>query len=215
MLKRISPRQINQLHGHKFITGLTQSGKTYCAKELLISWPYGGIFWNPQEVYTNEFTSIDSSVDVEFLKRLLSRGCKLSYNPKKNLGANERELMALVNIMDSVGTKQKPIMFLGDEVQDYDDLESMQFIARRGLARGVQGVFTVQSAADVKKVFPRQSEVHIHFNVTNYDVEYYRRYKLPIDEVKAALKEGGQYSFVLLNFSGLTGEYMEGPLKIA
>lgn len=117
--------------------------------------------------------------------------------------------------MADVGTEQKPIMFLGDEVQDYDDLESMQFIARRGLARGIQAVFTAQSAADCKKVFLRQSEVHIHFNITNYDIEYYRRYKLPIDEFKKALTEGGRYSFVMYSASGRYGESVEGPLKIA
>lgn len=82
MLKKISPREINLIPGHKFISGLTRTGKTYCGTRLLINWPNGGIFWNPQEAYLDEFTSIDASINVDFLKRLLQKGCKLSYIPR-------------------------------------------------------------------------------------------------------------------------------------
>jgi hypothetical protein len=211
---KIKANDLLDVPGHKFITGMTRSGKTYLALQMMLAWRGPVVFWNPQQEYMDYMYNVNRSLNTKMFVRLISKGCKLGYVPVDHRGAAERELSALLKLVLQAQEEVKNnVLFVIDEAQDYGDTEAAQFIARRGLSRGITGIFTAQSAADVSKVLCRQAEQHIHFQVGVYDIEYYRRYHLPIDEMQRRLKEGGKYSFICVNFAA-NREYLTGAYKI-
>lgn len=70
---------------HEIFIGMSQSGKTYLAKEKMLSSNQGALFINwvdPQR--DSRFEQVDWKTDLSLIESLLKNGRKVQYNVKKN-----------------------------------------------------------------------------------------------------------------------------------
>lgn len=193
---------------HIFISGQTQSGKTYFAIKLIADYNGGAIFINSQKVdVRGDFITMDKdSSELEIIKAL-REGKKINYLVSENLTIARREVDALINLITSAGFSKR-VIFAIDEIVDYaplnaseDDTKSL-YLARRGLGRGVQAVFIAQTPADASKTITKQCQIHIFFLYNFYDEKYFERFKIETGDIKLALQNNPLYSFVILDSKG-------------
>jgi hypothetical protein len=204
-------QQLNKTFGHKFIAGMTRSGKTFLAICLMKDWRGPVLFFNPQEEDTGSgFIEAGRYSSVKAFRRALKTGQKINYIPGPSQEGAERELKSLIDFL-RVEWSGKNLLLVADECQDFarqGDLKSpLLFVARRGLARGINSLFLAQSPADVSKVVVRQSRYHVIFETTVYDSKYFNDHKLPGDLITQKLRKGGKHSFCVWDNMALNGPY--------
>lgn len=204
---------INRL-GHLFIAGMTRSGKTYFALQIMAAWPGPVLFFNPQGEKVGAMIHADGKVSTSVIVKALRQGKKISYVPDiENQKVAMAELALLVGSVVGSMWPGRGLLFVVDECQDFAPQgktdSPVYMIARRGLRWGITGCFIAQSPADVAKVVCRQAENHYIFHVDDYDRAYYSRYHIPGEDIEQRIAAGGPYSFCLWS-QGV----VEGPLKV-
>lgn len=198
------------LYGHKFLAGMTRSGKTFLGIKIMEGWHGPALFFNPQEEdVPGSFLLADRYSSIKAFDTALRKGKKINYIPSANEKVAEAELKSIVSFLHE-HWKGRNLLFCADECQDFarqGTYSPLLFVARRGLRREIHGLFIAQSPADVSKVIVRQSIIHIIFETTAYDAKYFNDHKLPGDLIVQKLAKGGKHSFVLWNNRELTGPY--------
>ena len=205
MLKRL----IN-IYGHKFICGMTRSGKTYLAVKMMNDWRGPVIFFNPQfETVPGFFIDADRYSSIKSFGRALRANKKINYVPNADQKQAEKELVSLVAYL-ACCWKGSNLLFAVDECQDFalqGTASPVLFIARRGLRRNIHGLFIAQRPADVHNVLLSQSSFHIIFQINSYDKKYFNSYRMPGDVIEGLLEKGGPHSFVTWDNKAVSGPY--------
>lgn len=203
-------QKILKLYGHKFICGMTRSGKTYLAIEIMKGWRGPVLFFNPQyEDVGPGFIDAGRWASTKAFYNALRAGKKISYVPSDDQGQAEKELASLVNFL-SCRWRGANLLFVADECQDFAPVgksSPLLFIARRGLRREIHGLFIAQRPADVHNVLLSQSMQHIIFQINAYDKKYFVSYRMPGDLIEEKLQKGGRHSFVMWDNRQLTGPF--------
>jgi hypothetical protein len=201
--------------GHKFFAGTTGSGKTYAALRYMSLWPVKSpvLYFNPQQEDAPGMIRADGSNTMDAILYALGKGQSVNFVPDARQQVAEKQLSVLV---DGVMMRQwkKTLLFCADEAQDFarQGKDSPLFaIARRGRKWGIEGMFLAQSPADVSKVLVRQARTHLIFYVDAYDLDYFRNYHIPADEVGRLLDSAGgfdRHPYVVWSGRSLSGPFV-------
>lgn len=200
------PQDSFALEGHEVVLGRTQSGKThYAVKARADSWRGPVLFFNPQGfVPGGGYIGVTGQDDLEQIIRALRSGQKISYVPSDKDDLAEKELSVLVDAIFPVAWGAPGLLFIADEAQDFPG--PLRRIARRGLARGVTGVFISQRPAEMHNTLLTQAIRHVIFD-SAWESQYFKRYGLDSDKIEGILSKAQKYSYIVVQGGCISGPY--------
>lgn len=194
-----------RLDGHEVVIGRTQSGKTYYAvKARAHFWRGPILFFNPQGFPAVGFVDVTGKDDVGQILQALRAGLRLSYIPSDRDEVAEKELSVLVDAVFSAGWPVPGLLFVADEAQDFPS--PLRRIARRGLARGVTGVFISQRPAEMHNTLLTQAIRHVIFS-SAWESQYFKRYGLDAEKIAGLLASAPKYSYVVVADGCISGPF--------
>lgn len=198
------------LPGHIADFGITGGGKTYLAKGYAERWQGPVLFINTMREKM-PFLEANKGHSRMVILRTLAAGRKVSYVPDlmDDKGALS-EVSILVNSVMSYNWPGPGLLLVADESHEFAPLgkpERLVKIAKLGRHYNIKGFFITQAPADLSKGIVKMCDSKIIFRCDEWDAAYYRRYRLPQEEIERRLKEGGEYSFVVLSRGELTGPW--------
>ena len=203
-------QRLLNLYGHKFICGMTRSGKTYLAIKYMGGWRGPVLFFNPQsEEVGPGFLTADRWSSSKAFGAALKKGRKINYIPSADQAQAEKELKSIINFL-STRWQGVNLLFCADECQDFaiqGKSSPLLFVARRGLRRDINGLFIAQRPADVHNVLLSQSVHHVIFRINSYDKQYFNNYRMPGDVIEEKLEKGGDHSFVVWDNKAISGPF--------
>ena len=196
-----------KLDGHEVVVGRTQSGKThYAINARAEDWGGPVLFFNPQgfPVSGRKWVSCSGHSIVAQLIQVLKQGLKLAYVPSDNDAIAVQELNQLVDLSFSGSWPSAGLLFIADEAQDFAG--PLRRIARRGLARGVTGVFISQRPAEMHNTLLTQAIRHVIF-ASAWESQYFKRYGLDADFIQQTLATAKPYSYAVLEQGKISGPF--------
>lgn len=193
---------------HNFICGMTGGGKTTFASKVYEELPTLCVFINTNLERIPEQKSDIIVNDVDQVIEAINEGyTKICFNPKANKDIEAEEIDEIRQVLMNMGltanrAKSKPIVIAHlfiDEIQDYSSLhkphKGIDRLWKRGRRYGVTGIAISQRPADVSHTILTQSAYHVIFKLGTYEIPYFQKYKIPIDEHIEWLKQ--DYHFVV------------------
>lgn len=186
------------LSGHEVVIGRTQSGKTYYAvKARAASWRASVLFFNPQGflVSGEKWVSCGGHNLVTSIVAVLKTGLRVSYIPSDKDDIAEKELSCLVDAIFATDFPPPGLLFIADEAQDFP--APLRRIARRGLARGVTGVFISQRPAEMHNTLLTQATRHVIFD-SSWENQYFKRYGLDAEKIEQTLRKAPPHSYIVV-----------------
>ncbi|HET6527340.1 MAG TPA: hypothetical protein VFG39_01180 [Balneolaceae bacterium] len=195
-----------EFDGHTTLMGITRSGKTYAAKKSLAAQSCGVLFFNTQHEQMPGFTKADKSNTWEQIKALLDKGQKVAYFPAFEDELRDKELGYLIGKLHD-GTEKNVIVAV-DEVHLFgkQGQKDMIKVATTGLRFGVKGVWLSQRPANIDNTLMTQSNQFVIFKL-NMEGAYLDRYRMPSEEIKNKIEQGGQYNYVVYDWDTLKGPF--------
>ena len=195
-----------RLDGHECVLGRTQSGKTYYAVNARARvWRGAVLFFNPQGFPAPvDFISAAGKDDLSGIAATLRRSLRLSYVPSDNDEVAEKELSVLVDMAFSATLPKHGLLFIADEAQDFPN--PLRRIARRGLSRGVTGVFISQRPAELHNTLLTQAVRHVIFE-SSWESQYFKRYGLDAEKIEKLLRQSPKFSYVTVENGCINGPY--------
>ena len=201
--------KIKRNKGHIFISGITQSGKTYFSIHLAKKWEGPVLYFNSNDVNITGLTKANKRSQIEVMQMALNKDRKINYIPDPEPEKAKKEIKTIVNSLlagqDFSKGKKNDLLVVCDEVHEFDS--EVSFIAKRGLGRGIKGCFISQTPADVSKSIVKQCSYHVIFRFNVYDSKYLQSYSIPADELDKKHEQGGKYSFCVFDNQDLYGPY--------
>ena len=189
-----------------FTCGQTGKGKTTFASQIYKKLDTLCIFVNTNEERIPERASqtVVYSVD-DIAKAINLGGRKICLNPKGENEIEPKEIARICSMLMRIGRKMKKQMIFShvfvDEVQEYSSLHrpysTIDRIWKRGRRYGVVGHAISQRPADVSHTILTQSEYHVIFRLGTYEIPYFKRYGIPIEEHEEWLKK--EYHFIVFD----------------
>ena len=194
------------LAGHEVVIGRTQSGKThYTIHGRAKHWPGPVLFFNPQGFPAGDsWIDADGYSDLSLIKRALMLKKHIAYIPSDNDAIAVQELNQLVDLSFSGSWPSAGLLFIADEAQDFAG--PLRRIARRGLARGVTGVFISQRPAEMHNTLLTQAIRHVIF-ASAWESQYFKRYGLDADFIQQTLATAKPYSYAVLEQGKISGPF--------
>ena len=196
-----------RLGGHEVVIGRTQSGKThYAVKARANFWRGPVLFFNPQGFPPpGDYIAVTGRDNLGQIMQALRAGLRLSYIPSDRDEIAEQELSCLVGAVFSADWPQSGgLLFVADESQDFS--RPLRRIARRGLARGVTGVFISQRPAEMHNTLLTQAIRHVIFS-SAWESQYFKRYGLDADKIAGLLAAAPKYSYLVVANGCISGPY--------
>src|ERR1035437_1937608 len=139
--------------GHTIVLGLTQSGKTYAVKKILMHSNCGVLFFNTQNEKLESYIKVNMSTKFSIILKLLKLKRKINYIPSTILKHQYKELDFLINQLFENGnfSKKNHIFVAIDEAHlfEKESLESIKRIATSGIRWGLNGIFISQRPANL------------------------------------------------------------------
>jgi len=195
------------LSGHEVVIGRTQSGKTYYAvKARAATWRAAVLFFNPQgfPISGAGWVSCSGHSMLPQIVKVLRAGLKISYVPSDKDEIAEKELSCLVDAIFATVFPSPGLLFVADEAQDFP--APLRRIARRGLARGVTGVFISQRPAEMHNTLLTQATRHVIFD-SSWESQYFKRYGLDAEKIEQTLRQAPPHSYVVVANGCISGAH--------
>lgn len=192
--------------GHTTVMGITRSGKTYAVKKSLARVNEGVLFFNTQYEDMPGYSEADWKADWPTLESLLKKGRKIDYKPQFDEETRSKELVYLINSLHD-GTEKNVILAV-DEVHLMDKAatKAMIKVATTGLRFGVKGAWLSQRPANIDNTLMTQSNQFVIFKL-NMEGAYLDRYRMPSEEIKRKIEQGGQYNYIVYDWDSLKGPF--------
>lgn len=183
--------KLGNLEKHISIIGKTNTGKTTFAKKLHEDTSLHSIFFNTQkeDIVGHQIKKWD--------RKLLKDFKKINFIPDWRNNIAEIQLMDIIQdlrkITERLGDTSRKTRFVvfvdeAHEIAYQGSINtSLHFLFKRGHRYGITGVSITQSPADLSKAIVRQSDYHVIFDVNDFESEYFKTKKIPIEQVKDKL----------------------------
>lgn len=207
---------------HFFICGITGSGKTTFATSIYEKLDTLCVFVNTNEERIPERKSQIIVWDVdEVIKAINLDARKICLNPKETREIASADIERLCNVLFHIGSQinkeRREITVFShlfiDEVQEYSSLHrpnaNIDRIWKRGRRYGIVGVAISQRPADVSHTILTQCKYHVIFRLGQYEVPYFQRYRIPIEDHEEWLKR--KYHFTIFDGADVSRFY---PIKV-
>jgi hypothetical protein len=149
---------------------------------------------------------------------------KICFNPSEDEAKALEDLEALIRTLFTIGhTLNKDVsktpkvwcyLFI-DEVHEYSDKlknDNVDRIWKRGKRYGLVGIAISQRPAEVSHAILSQSYNHVIFSMSKYEMPYFQRYRIPIDEPEIRNHLKKKYHFVIFEQNGKYELYP--PVKV-
>jgi len=162
-------RLLNQGNNHIFISGITQSGKSYFAHRAMLSLPGTVLYMNIQgEAVPKGFVTVYSSmVESSQLIDMLKDGLKINFvfkDVRKGYKITSGYVFDL--LMESGFSESNPIYVGVDECHLLEgfSLEMARYVSTAGLKKGVRCIWITQRPANCHKaLYTQAAEQYIFF----------------------------------------------------
>ena len=203
---------LSQTNSHIFISGQTQSGKTFFASRALKELKRPVLFFNIQDEPLNGFMTVYvDKINTDQLLEALKYGEKvdLRFPPNYRLGKINMIIGYLLTQLSDAGfNKDKPVYVAIDECHTLagDGLEAAIQLATRGLSRGVRGVFITQRPALADKTLYTQSTEHYMFYLSPSESQYFKNKGFEFEKCQELWAKHGQHSYVYYDGKDLIGK---------
>jgi len=195
---------------HLAIIGETQSGKTVLAREIFNANPTKSLFIDIEdlgEIHAERELNMNDSPKT--FRAMVQHYSKVKYVPSSNPSVARKETRWIWRMLMNMNIN---ICVFADEIQNYGDDKRNVFdvYAVRGLKHGVHLITISQRPAYVSKTIMAQTPKIVFFNVGTFESEYFKRYRLPYEEINTMFAEAPEYSFIIYE----RGRPIEGPFRL-
>lgn len=149
-----------------------------------------------------------STDDLSRIEEAFREGKSVSVVPSED---KERRIKQIKGLWKYLKTLNLVIVVFADEIQEYGKEEANPFtkFAVRGQKYGIHLVSITQRVAKLPKTIGTQSNVILHFHVSELEERYYRDNGLPADKILPILSKTPKHSFVLyIRGSGVSSPMM-------
>lgn len=212
---QVSPEQLlpnvhnlNDLvaQNHVYIAGPSGSGKSVLSDHV-----YDGltdtvrVFFNPEE---EPIKAAHARRPADLRTYLRQGELRLEYTPPPNVEAMRRDLEEIHDLFFQLGDKHRKgrhkvehwATLFAAEAQLYSPKEDkdgpLPDWQRRGRKRGLRAVVDNQEPAMVSHTVLKQSAVKLLFQFDPIEMEYFRKYSVPIDEMAEHLAQPHCFAMV-------------------
>jgi DNA helicase HerA-like ATPase len=197
----------NFKEGHTIVLGLTQSGKTYAVKKILSKSTNGVLFFNTQQENLEGYINANKNTPFIQIAKLLRLHKKINYLPDTRLKIQFIEVDFLINMLfeHKLFSKSNPINIVIDEAHLFEGraLDNINRIATSGIRWGLNGIFISQRPANLSNTLMSQSS-HMLIFKTNMEIQYFKNYSIPIEQILEEINKNGLYSFCEYDFLTIT-----------
>jgi len=206
---------------HRFIAGVTQSGKTNHAISEAMKVKAGVLFFNPQKIkMPKSFININCDDDMDIIKVMLSDGEKFNYILHHNDEAAKIEIDHICHKLfeyrvKHVKDKCKPIVIVLDESHIFlrnNQRSPVLNIATRGLRYDLILWSITQSPSLTHNILFTQAQHKTYFKIEDEDIRYFKNQGIPMDEIQAQVRANGKYSYIE-KYDGAVGGFKDGYTK--
>ena len=207
---------------HWFMCGITGSGKTTFGASIFEKVDTLAIFINTSEERIPERKSQIVVYSVDELLRAISLDArKICFNPHEDRDISVSDVEQICKVMLSLGRQihknKRFIAVFGhifiDEIHEFSSLHrpnvNIDRIWKRGRRYGIIGIGISQRPADVSHTILTQCRYHVIFRLGQYEIPYFERYKIPIEDHKEWLKQN--YHFCIFDGEEVKRYY---PIKL-
>jgi DNA helicase HerA-like ATPase len=199
--------------GHVCGFGMTGHGKSYSMRKIMLEQGRGIFYFNTQHELLKDqrkhFLDVDASYDLEDIRSALNSGLALNFLPDKNKKRRGVQLASLVEYF--LNNRMKEFSFAIEECHLYnghrDAKDAIDEIFTTGRKWGLWGVALSVRPAIVSNTIISMSEQKFLFYLDEQEMNYFKTYRLPYDDIVQRIKDKGKYSFVIKNQMGLAGAY--------
>jgi len=205
---------MEQGNNHKFVCGLTQSGKSYFVKRAVLEMKCPVLYFNVQgEALPEKFFFVSSSeVDLFGIRQLVEDKAKVNLLFETALtGYKFTAGYLLSNLMimaDALELSDKNYMYVViDECHLLSGwgLEAAKYVATAGLKKGIRLICVTQRPALCDKTLYTQAFEHYMFRLSPAEGAYMRTKGIDFDECLDLWEQGGAYSYCYYNGYVLEG----------
>jgi len=195
---------------HAAVIGETQTGKTVLLNEIAQKSRVPVLVIDVEDVgqIKTEAKFNQNSNMTKFIKALKEKRV-VTYVPSENKKDNQTEIKAIWNILKALNQNMLVIV---DETQHYGDARKNHFdtYSVRGLKYGVHLVSASQRIANISKTIMNNSPLLVQFDMGDYESDYYKKYKLPHEEMNRLLEKAPKYSYIIYE----RGIGTKGPYRL-
>lgn len=202
---------------HMAIIGETGEGKTPIANDLYKNTVcVQGVPAHSLYVDFEDVGEIDSVVevnlktdDLDLIKQAFAQGKRVSVIPSEDKERRIKEIQALWKYLQTLNLV---IAVFADEIQEYGNEDANPFnkFAVRGQKYGIHLVAITQRVAKLPTTIATQSNVILHFGVSNMEKKYYKDRNLPAEEIIGRVNPAPKHSFVIYR----RGSGVSQPFKL-
>lgn len=198
---------------HSINVGMTGSGKTYHATKTGARVDCPCLFFNPKgdRRVPEGYYAIDGSTDLTFIKQLIRRKIKMSFQADRFYF--DRAIKQLGVVVREFILYDKPSIFIVDEVNKYawEGLQNSPalLLAEEGRDYGISTIYTTQYPARVSKTIFVNCTQHRIFMFNEYSSKYYKSLGYDVDEMRKMLQNKGNYSYILIENGVQKGVFKE------
>lgn len=207
---------------HIAVLGKTQSGKTQFSIKLYRDFPGISIFFNSQSIPNLRPISDITISSIEELREAIDFGArKINFIPSENHVLARGQLIQIKRIIFNIGkticADREDIIWCRlfvDEVQNLvSKMESdpdLQALWKSSLRWGIEVIAISQRPAEVWLGVLAESDHHFIFMLKDYDLPYFKRYNIPIEEAKEWLSTPYHFLF----YDGVNPIIRMNPIKM-
>jgi len=210
---------MKQGNNHKFVCGLTQSGKSYFVKRAVLQMQCPVLYMNIQgeDLPQDFYTIYTSKHDIYELRQLIEDDVKINMVYETQLKGYEVTagylLSQLMTMSDAIGLDENKYMYVVlDECHLLTGwaLRAARYIATAGLKKGIRLICVTQRPALCDKTLYTQAFEHYIFFLTAAESAYMKNKGIDYEQCQELWKMHGDHSYCYYN-----GYVLEGrePLK--
>ena len=200
---------LKNLEKHLSIIGRTNTGKTTVAKKLHDNTELYSIFFNTQDEEIKGFRT-----NVWNVEKLRDHK-KINFIPHHNNDMARVQLNEIVTdlqgITKSIGDRSRKTRFVVFVDESHEIAPNnvtgtpLHFIFKRGHRYGITGVSITQRPAELDLGIVSQADLHVIFDVNDFESQYFKKKNIPIEKVRLQLVDS--HNFTIYDNRDFTGIY--------
>lgn len=200
---------LKNLEKHLSIIGRTNTGKTTVAKKLHDNTELYSIFFNTQDEEIKGFRT-----NVWNVEKLRDHK-KINFIPHHNNDMARVQLNEIVTdlqgITESIGDRSRKTRFVVFVDESHEIAPNnvtgtpLHFIFKRGHRYGITGVSITQRPAELDLGIVSQADLHVIFDVNDFESQYFKKKNIPIEKVRLQLVDS--HNFTIYDNRDFTGIY--------
>ena len=200
---------LNNLDKHLSILGRTNTGKTTIAKKLHDNTDKISIFFNTQDEEIKGYKATKWNV------KLLKEHDKINFIPHHSNDIARVQLNEIVQdlrqITESIGDRSRTTRFVVFVDESHEIAPNnvhgtpLHFIFKRGHRYGITGISITQRPAELDLGIVSQADLHVIFDVNDFESQYFKKKNIPIEKVKSHLVDS--HNFTIYDNRRFTGIY--------